>query len=163
MKKRAKPKSSPRSYALWLLGRQAYSAARLRERMIRRGFEEAEAEDAVAYLIEIGYLDDASFAKNFVEARARSGHGPRKLRWELHNRGVDTAHVAEALDGLSEKLLLEQAESLALRRLRSKDPRDPKVISATYRHLLQRGYDNSLVQAVLEKVRSNLDRQEQNS
>ncbi|HBK86180.1 MAG TPA: recombination regulator RecX, partial [Firmicutes bacterium] len=68
--KRSKPKSSARSYALWLLGRQAYAAQRLRERLVRRGYSVEEANDAVDYLIEIKYLDDEVYATSFVAGRS---------------------------------------------------------------------------------------------
>ncbi|HHW99200.1 MAG TPA: regulatory protein RecX [Firmicutes bacterium] len=161
--RRSKPKSSARSYALWLLGRQPYTAAKLRERLLRRGYDEAETGDAVNYLLEIGYLDDSLYATNFVSSRALAGHGPRKLRWELRNRGVAADVIDEAISQVPQETLAERAEQLAFRRLRGKDLRDPKVISSVYRHLLQRGYDYDLVEEAVQKARHHLDRDELNS
>lgn len=161
--KRSKPKSSARSYALWLLGRQSYTAARLRERLIKRGYSEEEASDAIAYLLEIGYLNDAAYAANFVADRSLAGHGPRKLRWALKNRGIDTNIIDDALAQVPQTTLFEQAERLAVRRLRDKPLDDPKVIASAYRYLLQRGYDYVLVEEVVQKVRCYLDRDVQNS
>lgn len=161
--KRSKPKSSARSYALWLLGRQSYTAARLRERLLRRGYSEEEASDAIAYLLEIGYLNDAAYAANFVTGRSLSGQGPRKLRWELRNRGVATNLIDAAVEQVPYKTQFEQAERLAQRRLRGKALDDPKVISGLYRYLLQRGYDYALVEDVVQKISDCLDRDVQNS
>lgn len=161
--KRSKPKSSARSYALWLLGRQSYTAARLRDRLLRRGYDEEEASDAIAYLLEIGYLDDTAYAASFVAGRALAGHGPRKLRWELKNRGVNSNVIEDAVAQVSQETLVAQAEQLAERRLRGKDLDDPKVISGAYRYLLQRGYDYVLVDEVVQKVRCHLDSDVQNS
>ncbi len=156
--KRSKPKSSARSYALWLLGRQAYAAQRLRERLVRRGYSVEEANDAVDYLIEIKYLDDEVYATSFV-----AGQGPRKLRWELKARGVDAALIDQAIAKVPEQTLFEQAERLARRRLRGKELADPRVISSLCRYLLQRGYDYALVEDVVRKVRDCLDREGQSS
>ncbi len=161
--RRNKPKSSARSYALWLLGRQSYTAARLRERLLRRGYNEEEADDAVAYLLEIKYLDDAAYATGFVVDRSLAGHGPRKLRWELKNRGVDSNVIEDAIAKVSPETQFAQAERLAQRRLRGKAVDDPKVIAGLYRYLLQRGYDYTLVDEVVQKVRYHLDRDVQNS
>lgn len=162
-RKRSKPKSSARSYALWLLGRQAYTAQRLWERLVRRGYSKEEASDAVDYLLEIEYLNDAAYATNFVTDRALAGQGPRKLRWELRARGVDAALIEEAIAGVSEQTLFAQAERLARRRLRGKALADPKVISSLYRYLLQRGYDYALVEDIVQKITDCLDMDGKNS
>lgn len=157
-RRRSKPKRSARSYALWMLGRQAYTASRLYDRLVKRGYSTGEARDAVDYLIEIEYLNDATFATNYVRKRSLAGHGPRKLRWELKNRGVDASLVEKAIVSVPLQTQLEQAEALAKRRLRGQDIDDPKTISKLYRYLLQRGYDYNLVQDVVQKVTTSLDR-----
>lgn len=162
-RRKNKPKSSPRSYALWLLGRQTYTASRLRDRLIRRGYSSEEAGDAIAYLLEIGYLDDAAYATNYVTGRSLAGNGPRKLRWELKSRGVNAEIIDDAISQVPHQTLFEQAERLAERRLRGKDRGDPKVIAGTYRYLVQRGYDYALVEDVVQKVIHHLDSGVQNS
>ncbi|NLW16278.1 MAG: regulatory protein RecX [Firmicutes bacterium] len=153
---RSKPKSGARSYALWLLGRQPYTTSRLRERLLRRGYDEEETSDAIGYLLETGYLNDASYAADFVARRALAGHGPRKLRWELNSRGVADDIVEAAIGQVSQQTLLEQAARLAQRRLRGKDLDDPKVIANLYRYLLQRGYDYDLVAEIVQNLDSYL-------
>ncbi|MGI6343753.1 MAG: regulatory protein RecX [Bacillota bacterium] len=159
---RQRPRSSPRSYALWLLGRRPYASNDLLQRMVRRGYSEAEAQDAVSYLQSIGYLDDAAYAEHFVSSRSQSGHGPRKLRWGLRSRGIDPDLADEAIAQLAEEELFAQAEALARRRLRNQ-PLDDKVRASLIRYLLQRGYDYLMVADVVAKLTACLDSLEQNS
>ena len=79
-----------------LLSRQAYSAAELRRRLLRRGLTEADAERVLARLQELQLIDDALYAQAYVRSRRRS-KGPLALREELRRRGLDEAHVERAL------------------------------------------------------------------
>ena len=74
-------------YALWLLGRRAYTTAELRARLRRRSLPEADAERVVARLVELGLLDDRAYARDHVERRAAT-RGRLALQQELRRKGV---------------------------------------------------------------------------
>lgn len=160
---KSKPRSSARSYALWLLGRKAYAQAALLARLQRRGYSAAESEDAVAYLNEIGYLNDRAYAADFVQGRAMSGHGRLKIGWELRSRGVGTLEIDQALDLLDDATLRERATALVRERLRRIDQVEAKVYQRLLRYLLQRGYEYSLAAEVLAELMPDLDSGGQNS
>lgn len=87
-----------RQHALALLARKDWTRKAMLERLATDGYDEADASDAVGYLVETGYLDDRAYAARFVEAaRSRVGHGPARLERELLARGVPAEVVAEAL------------------------------------------------------------------
>jgi len=83
-------------YALSLLARQAYSAAELERRLLRRQLPEAEAARVLARLQELHLLDDAAYAEAYVRSRKRS-KGTLALRHALRRKGIDEAHVDTAL------------------------------------------------------------------
>ena len=83
-------------YALWLLGRQAYSAAELERRLRRRQLSATESARVVARLQELHLLDDARYAEAYVHAR-RHARGVAALRHELRRKGVAEHHVESAL------------------------------------------------------------------
>jgi regulatory protein len=83
-------------YALGLLGRQAYSAAELGRRLVRRGLAQAETDRVIARLQELSLLDDARYAEAFVRSR-RGAKGTLALRRELGRKGVADHHVEAAL------------------------------------------------------------------
>jgi len=70
----------------------------MREKLARRGLEEAAVEAAVARLEEQGWLDDRRFAERFAEMAVAGGRffGPR-LRLEMRRRGVPAGLVDEVL------------------------------------------------------------------
>ncbi|HKP75481.1 MAG TPA: RecX family transcriptional regulator, partial [Longimicrobiaceae bacterium] len=79
-----------RDAALSLLSYRARSAAELKRRLKRKGFDDATSASTVERLDELGVVDDAAFAESFVRDRVRlRPHGVRRLGQELRARGVD--------------------------------------------------------------------------
>lgn len=161
--KKSKPASSARSYALWLLGRKAYTSSALLERLQRRGYSADESNDAVSYLTGIGYLNDQTYADDFVRARAQTGHGPRQISWELRSRGIEAEEVERAVSSLDLEQQREQATAVAASRLRRASADDPKVCQRVLRYLMQRGYEYSLAAEVISQLMADLDSGGQNS
>lgn len=162
-KKRSRPKSSARSYALWLLSRRTYSSQALLQHLVGRGYSVDEATDAAGYLEEIGYVNDKSYARDFVSWRSQAGNGPRKLRYELKKKGIGDDEIELALSGLDEDDLRQQAMTIARRKLREKNPDDNRTRLSVMRFLLQRGYCYELVEDVVAKLLACLDSDEQKS
>ncbi|GFE60008.1 regulatory protein RecX [Geobacter sp. AOG2] len=84
--------------ALKLLAVRDYTTAKMREKLTRRGLDEAAIEEAVARLVNEGWLNDRSFAEHFAEIAVSGGRffGPR-LRLELRRRGVPAGLIDEVL------------------------------------------------------------------
>ncbi len=82
--------------AAHLLENRSRTTADVRRRLTDQGYQAALVERAVQRLVELGYLDDAAFARAWVESRDRARpRGARALRDELRRKGV-TADDAEA-------------------------------------------------------------------
>jgi len=63
---------------------------------MRAGYPEPLVEEAIARLTDLGLLDDAAFARAWVESRDRARpRGERALRYELRSRGM-SPELAEA-------------------------------------------------------------------
>jgi regulatory protein len=106
----------------------------------------------VAELIARGYLDDAAFARHWVEARGARGYGPGRLRAELRARGVAPALIEAALAAMLPDADLERARAVARRRLPALRRAGPQRAAARLRdHLLRRGYSASIVARVLRE------------
>src|SRR5688500_12706348 len=76
-----------------LLSRRAWTQAELTRRLIRRGAPAEVAAEVVADLAARRYVDDAAFARHFVETRAARGYGAARLAADLHARGVPSSLV----------------------------------------------------------------------
>jgi len=108
--------------ALKLLAMAPRSEHDLRERLgRRRGFRPAAVDHAVGRMRELGYLNDAAFARYYVEARAASPRSKRALAFELAGKGVDKHHTETALEGHSDAGAAYDAAQRRLRSLRDAD------------------------------------------
>jgi len=75
--------------ALRFLEARARSVAEVRRRLRQAGYPAALIEAAIDRLAELGYLDDQTFARSWVESRDRARpRGERALRSELAQKGV---------------------------------------------------------------------------
>ena len=137
--------------ALNLLGYRARSEAELRERLRRYGYAEETIELVVLRLRELGYLDDAEFARLKAHQQARK-YGPRRVSVELRKSGVkeDLARevVQEEFAGRSEA---EEARAAAARRYngRGSDAEARRV----YGFLVRRGYSAEVCAQVARDYR----------
>jgi len=84
-----------RDAALHLLSFRARSVAEMERRLRKKDFGDSVVSEVVAWLLDLGYLDDREFARQFLDERLRRRpRGPFALVQELRKRGVDR-HVAE--------------------------------------------------------------------
>ena len=91
------------SAALRFLAARPRSEAEVRRRL-GRAFAPVIADDVIARLRTMGYLDDAAFAKWWREQRDRNRpKGALAIRQELRRLGVDAEAVESSLDGLDEE------------------------------------------------------------
>ena len=107
-----------RAMALDYLGYRARTEHEVRQKLTRSGFDDAVAERTVVWLCELSYLDDAAYARSYVEARFRNrGYGPGRLRADLQRRGIEGRLIDAALETLVEQEdMLEAARSHAEKR-----------------------------------------------
>ncbi len=145
-----------REAAMGYLGYGARTAYEVRQKLLRSDFDEAVAEDTVARLRELGYLDDAAYARHYVQARFRNkGYGPGRLRSDLQRRGVATRHIDAVLADLVEEedmmeAALEHAEKRWPRLAREADPRKRRKKLTDY--LVRRGFSFEIVRRVIEDL-----------
>src|SRR6478672_6285867 len=103
--------------ALRLLAMSQRSEKELRDRLKKRGFRKAALEAAVTRVREMGYLNDAAYARFFVESRqASTPRSRRALSFELERKGVDRDVAASSVEEVSDA---DSAYRAVQRRLRS--------------------------------------------
>jgi regulatory protein len=89
--------SAARRTALSCLERRAFAREDLARRLRRKGHLPEAVEAALARVTELGLLNDAEFAANFVRTRAARGRGPSRLRRDLQVMGVAPGVIEQAL------------------------------------------------------------------
>lgn len=75
------------------------SIAEVRRRLRDNGYRGDLVEGAIDRLVDLGMLDDAAFARAWIESRDRARpRGERALRSELQRKGVAADVIAAALE-----------------------------------------------------------------
>jgi regulatory protein len=146
-----------KNLALRFLASRARTEAQVRARLAREGLD-AEADETVAWLRRLGYLDDAAYARARARALVAPGRlGPRLAERRLRVAGIDrgpareaiAAALAEAGEGSEGEVSLCRA--LAERRARTAAfaELDDRARRRLARFLLGRGFSGSAVARVL--------------
>lgn len=126
--------------ALGYLAHRPRSRWEVERHLHKKGYQAAVRERVAARLQELGLLDDAAFARAWIENRQR--FRPRSelaLREELRLRGVDGRVVDEALEGFDAEESAYRALVVSEGRFRSLDPRELRRRCEAY--LARRGFD----------------------
>ncbi len=92
---------SAQNAALSLLGRQSYTAKRLADKLFQKGYGREDTEEALAWCVEHGYVDDAAWAARAAERKSQKGWGSHKIIAYLRYYGISRADISAALENLN--------------------------------------------------------------
>jgi regulatory protein len=150
------PASRARDICLRLLTGSARTRKQLADALRRKEIPDEVAEQVLDRLTEVGLIDDAAYARSWVEQRRRSrGLARRALAGELRAKGVDGALVAEAVAAVDPDEEEAAARRLVERKLASTRGLDRQVrLRRLAGMLARRGYPEGLA---LRVVRAALD------
>ena len=108
----------------------------MRRRLQEAEIDEEAIEAAIARLTEQGYLNDAEFARYWVENRQRfKPKGEQALRQELRRAGVDNEAIDESLSELDTSEAAYAAARPRAERLRALAAARPGCVQAETRQL----------------------------
>ena len=140
--------------ALALLNRRDYSRGELLKKLLEKGEEPEAAEAAVERLAELGFVDDARYARLIVRHYAAKGYGARRVKQELHHRGIPPELFDEAMEQMPEQD--ETVDRLLRSRLKSEAP-DRGELKKASDFLLRRGYSWDEVRAALRRYNASIE------
>jgi regulatory protein len=147
-----RPTVSALDAGLRLLGRRAHSRTELRRKLARRGHPTGDIEAALGRLVELGYLDDRSFAAGLVRRRG-TVRGPLALSAELAARGVDRAQADSAIAEFDPAAQLASATRLAERlSARKAITGYREMLDQVGSRLVRRGFSPAIVRAACQAV-----------
>jgi regulatory protein len=131
------------------LNRRERTVSEVRRHLERRDVPHRVAEDALSRLGELGYLDDARFARLFVtDKRTLEGWGRERIRRGLAARGIERELADEALGASAQEDPEAQSESDRARALLQQrfptPPRDRRERERALGVLLRKGYESEL-------------------
>lgn len=139
--------------ALAFLAYRPRSEREVRDRLRRGDYPDETIEQVIAKLYDWRYLDDADFARRWVEGRTnQKPRGGRLLQQELRQKGIAPELAREVI---AEADLDETAaaEALARKRLPSYAGEDSMVVRRRLgAYLARRGYGFDVVRVALERA-----------
>lgn len=141
------PEAVGREICLRLLTLSPRTRAQLADALHRHRVPAEAAETVLNRLTEAGLIDDAAFAKAWVESRHHGrGLSRRSLSNELRHRGVDGDDITEAVETLDPEQEIETARRLIERKLEATRGEPPERRARKAASMLARkGYPVGLV------------------
>ena len=151
---RVPPSDNPVDRAVGLLARRDHSQWELHRKLRMKGFEAKAVDTAMARLVELGYLDDSSFAKGLVRRRGAL-KGPLALSAELAAKGVARAEADAAVAEFDIEAQLASATRLAERLYARKAGIGYReMLDTVGAKLMRRGFPAPVVRAACRSVLS---------
>lgn len=146
------PKLKAFDAGIRLLARRPYGGAELGRRLLELGYDNDEIRPALATFVELGYIDDVSFAEMHV-ARRSGKRGPQALAAELAAKGVDREIVRRAVDRFDRDAQVRLAARIVRRDVGSNlPPTYEELLRREAPRLLRRGYSHSIAFAACHAV-----------
>lgn len=128
--------------------------AQLAAALRRRGVPDQAAEAVLGRFTEVKLIDDATFARAWVESRHHGrGLSGRALAAELRQRGVGAADIEAAMEGLDPEQEMATARELVTRRLAATRGQPlPARIRRLVGVLARKGYSQALAYRVVREA-----------
>lgn len=151
-----------RALCLRLLTARSRTRAELLGQLTKRGYPDAVSAAVLDRLADVGLVDDADFADQWVRSRrANAGKSRRALAAELHTNGVDKEVISTALAGIDAGAERDRAEGLVRAKLRREtlSGDDARLARRLVGMLARRGYSQNLVcEVVLAELAAERER-----
>jgi regulatory protein len=148
------PEERAREACLRLLTLAPRTRTQLADALRKRGIPDDVAENVLGRFTSAGLIDDAVFARAWVESRHHGrGLSGRALTAELRRRGVDDGQIKEAVDELGPGAEAQTARRLVERKLAATIGLAPQVrVRRLAGMLARKGYPPGLAFRVIREV-----------
>lgn len=136
--------------ALYLLQKQDRTEKQLYDKLKQSEYPEECIENAIQYVKNYHYIDDARFAKNYIRYHQEK-KSVQRLKMDLMSKGIDKVTIEDAID---EEFVSDERQMIAnlLEKKRfDASQADISTRRKLYQFLLRRGFKSSDILAVMEQ------------
>ena len=151
-----------RALCLRLLTGRSRTRAELLAQLTKRGYPDDVSAQVLDRLVDVGLVDDADFAQQWVQSRhVRAGKSRRALAAELYTKGVDKDVITAALGEIDADAERARAEELVRAKLRREtlSGDDARITRRLVGMLARRGYSQNLAcEVVLNELAAERER-----
>jgi regulatory protein len=153
----ADPLVAAREICLRLLTDRARTRHELAQALKQRGVPDEASESVLSRFDEVGLIDDAAFAGQYVRSRhAYRGLSRRAIAMELRRKGVDDEVAGEALEEVDPASEERRARELVDRKLRTVPADTPeqrkKAVNRLVGMLARKGYGGGIAYRVVREA-----------
>ncbi len=130
-----------------MLSRRDYTVHQVKSKLQSKDFTSEEIEQLIKLAIEHGWLNEQRFIENYIHYRSQRGIGPKRIQFELAQKGINLSQLKEISNDqwrTNLKIVLQKkygSTQLA---------RDAKERAKQLRFLYGRGFTYEQIQSVLE-------------
>ena len=140
---------SARMRAVRIVAASAVSKKDLQQRLVQKGEDPADAADAVAWMEDMGFVDDEQTARQVVSRCIAKGYGLQRAKQALYEKKIPKQYWDAALADYP-----DQSESiLAFLRCRLDADSAPKEVKKVIDALLRRGHSYSEIRCAMQQLK----------
>ncbi|PSU32598.1 recombination regulator RecX [Photobacterium lutimaris] len=147
--KAKKPAQSATRLAVRYLSRRDHAEKELQQKLLARGYEQADVDEAVALCQDYNWLDDARFAERLLGNGIAKGWGLLRIRQEMEHKGVHEAIVCQLFEH-DEFDWYEHAREVALKKFGETPMETEKEKARRLRFMQSRGFDFEQIKYALD-------------
>ena len=144
---------SAKMRAVRIVAASSVSQKDLQQRLIRKGEDPKQAQDAVAWMTEMHLVDDRRTAEQVVQKCIHKGYGISRAKQALYEKQIPKEFWDEALENYP-----DQTDAItAYLQSHLHDADDEKQLRKVIDALLRRGHGYGQIRKGLEKLSADLD------
>jgi len=147
-------RADPRAYALKLLNYRSRSKKELSERLSKKGFSNRQIKETIAYLEDIGLIQDKKLASELLRHSIENKFlGGRGIRVFLMSRGLDKELIDKVLSGYTPEMEERTAFALVKKKIRILKAYPEEVIRRKLWGMLQRrGFSTEVINKAINSI-----------
>ena len=150
-------KASAKARAVRIVAAAGVSEKELQKRLVQKGEDKQDAEEAIGWLKELRLLDDRETARQLAASAVSKGYGRARIKNILYEKGIPQEYWADALDTVPE--MDDAIDRFLARRWQGTDP-DEKEVKKAVDALIRRGHSWKDIQSGLRRYRADLELEE---
>jgi len=140
-----------RQKAMDYLARREHGRVELLNKVIKFGFDDDVADDAIAQLTEDGLQSDQRFVEAFIRSRIGQGKGPTNIRAHLGQRGIVDSLIDSGLTDAQQNWH-DLARVVRQKKYGAGRPADFKTKARQMRFLQSRGFEPDHIQTAVSAL-----------
>ncbi len=146
--RKAAGQMSAKMRAVRIVSASSVSKQDLRQRLVHKGEDPQQAEEAVRWMEDLNLLDDRKTAEQIVHRCVSKGYGLARAKQALYEKRIPKEYWEQVLTDYPQ----QEDAILAFLKSHLTDPGDPKQVRKVTDGLMRRGHSYTNIRRALEQM-----------